>query len=269
MHLNDRYTLHLLYNLMQQVTGAYEEFNYSRVVSLIDKFNSSSVSAFHAHITKDRMYCSRQSDAGRRSAQTVQFHLLDVLTRLVAPILPHLAEETHLYHPLNVAGSNDGGVFRRRWPEARPEWNCPQLAASMDIALSLRDALNSIVTCDKPGDYDVIIACDSPLFSVLKSLQKEVASVDSELCELMQCASLTLTNEVASDSLPSIDGATTIHRNCVVVNADDVSTIGVEASYSLSIRPARGHQCQRCRRRTSDTVNSLCSRCSDVIGRRL
>ena len=37
-----------------QVTEAYEEYNYSRVVSLVDTFNSNWVSAFHAHITKDR-----------------------------------------------------------------------------------------------------------------------------------------------------------------------------------------------------------------------
>jgi len=37
-----------------QVTEAYEEYNYSRVVNLVEAFNSNWVSAFHAHITKDR-----------------------------------------------------------------------------------------------------------------------------------------------------------------------------------------------------------------------
>jgi len=37
-----------------QVTAAYEQYNYSRVVNVVDKFNSNLISAFHAHLTKDR-----------------------------------------------------------------------------------------------------------------------------------------------------------------------------------------------------------------------
>ena len=48
------------------------------------------------------LYCSAAADAARRSAQTVQFHLLDSLTKTLAPIVPHFAEETHQYHPLNL-----------------------------------------------------------------------------------------------------------------------------------------------------------------------
>jgi len=47
------------------------------------------------------MYCSHWADAARRSAQSVQFHLLDSLTRVLAPILPHLCEEACQYHPLS------------------------------------------------------------------------------------------------------------------------------------------------------------------------
>ena len=52
-----------------------------------------------------RMYCSGPSDAARRSAQSVQFHLLDSLTRILSPVVPHLCEEAYLYHPLNLCKS--------------------------------------------------------------------------------------------------------------------------------------------------------------------
>jgi len=52
-----------------------------------------------------RMYCSRPSDVARRSAQSVQFHLLDSLTRVLAPVVPHLCEEVHQYHPLSLCES--------------------------------------------------------------------------------------------------------------------------------------------------------------------
>ena len=50
----------------------------------------------------NRMYCSAPSDAARRSAQSVQFHLLDSLTRTLAPVVPHLCEEAYQHHPLNL-----------------------------------------------------------------------------------------------------------------------------------------------------------------------
>ena len=46
-----------------------------------------------------RLYCEPEGSLGRRSCQTVLEEVLDGLTRSIAPILPHLAEEVYLHAP--------------------------------------------------------------------------------------------------------------------------------------------------------------------------
>lgn len=45
-----------------------------------------------------RLYCDGERSPSRRSCQTVLSHLLDTLVYLVAPVLPHLAEEVYYHH---------------------------------------------------------------------------------------------------------------------------------------------------------------------------
>ena len=52
-NVHNRYVIDYVFQYLQ-VTEAYEDYNYSRVMNIVDKFNSNWVSAFHAHITKDR-----------------------------------------------------------------------------------------------------------------------------------------------------------------------------------------------------------------------
>jgi isoleucyl-tRNA synthetase len=46
-----------------------------------------------------RLYCAPVDAPERRACQFMMSHILETLTRAVAPILPHLAEEVYLYHP--------------------------------------------------------------------------------------------------------------------------------------------------------------------------
>ena len=47
------------------------------------------------------MYCEVADDKYRRSAQTVQYYILNTLVKVLAPVIPHMAEEAFQYHPFN------------------------------------------------------------------------------------------------------------------------------------------------------------------------
>eukprot|EP01037_Dinobryon_pediforme_P024032 gene24032-25677_t len=89
----DKYMLGSLTKLVQEVEVAYRDYQFYRVNQLLSQFASSELSAFYLDISKDRLYVSSKNNWRRRSCQTT----VDIISKqfmvMVAPILPHLAEE--------------------------------------------------------------------------------------------------------------------------------------------------------------------------------
>lgn len=110
--------LHRLARLDEQVRGAYKEYDYRRVVTLLGNFMNIELSAFYFDIRKDTLYCDPISSIRRKAALTVLNHLFDCLTAWLAPILVFTMEEVWLErHP--EAGSS---VHLRLFPEVPGEW---------------------------------------------------------------------------------------------------------------------------------------------------
>lgn len=46
------------------------------------------------------MYCDAEYSEERISCQMVYFYVLESLLRAIGPIVPHLAEESYMHHPI-------------------------------------------------------------------------------------------------------------------------------------------------------------------------
>ena len=93
MKVIDQYALQELFELNQEICHAYDEYNFTRVSQLLGTYCSVNLSAFYLDIIKDRLYVEKKDGLARRSAQTVCYHILDTLTKLMAPILSFTAEQ--------------------------------------------------------------------------------------------------------------------------------------------------------------------------------
>ncbi|MDR1349168.1 MAG: isoleucine--tRNA ligase [Zoogloeaceae bacterium] len=89
----DRYALLLTRQLQTGVTADYERYEFHRVVQALQTFCSEDLGAFYLNILKDRLYTTAENSRARRSAQNALWHILETLTRLMAPILAFTAEE--------------------------------------------------------------------------------------------------------------------------------------------------------------------------------
>ena len=96
----DCYILHLLREYDQSAMNMYEGFNFSILYQNLVSFLPNQLSSFYFDIIKDRMYCDAAASEKRKSTQTALYHLLVTVVRSVAPIVPHLAEEVALHHPM-------------------------------------------------------------------------------------------------------------------------------------------------------------------------
>ncbi len=89
----DRYALALTRRLQAQCTADYERFEFHKVVQALMNFCSEDLGAFYLDILKDRLYTTAAESVPRRSAQSALWHILQAVTRLMAPVLSFTAEE--------------------------------------------------------------------------------------------------------------------------------------------------------------------------------
>jgi len=89
----DRLALNRLWELNKRVLKAYENFDFHLVYHNLHNFCVLDLSSFYLDIIKDRLYTSPEKSVARRSAQTAMNETLEVLVRLMAPILSFTADE--------------------------------------------------------------------------------------------------------------------------------------------------------------------------------
>jgi len=95
----DRWALLKLERLLRKVTEAYQNYEFHLQHHALHNFCTIELSSLYLDIIKDRLYTSQATSAGRRAAQTVIYEILVKLTKLIAPVLVHTAEEIWSYLP--------------------------------------------------------------------------------------------------------------------------------------------------------------------------
>ncbi|MBS3849424.1 isoleucine--tRNA ligase [Devosia sp. BSSL-BM10] len=137
--------LHRLAQLDAQVRGAYKEYDYRKVVTLLTNFMNIELSAFYFDIRKDALYCDPISSIKRRAALTVLHHLFDCLTAWLAPILVFTMEEVWLErHP-----EEGSSVHLRLFPEVPGDWLNTDLAAKWQLIRSVRRVVTGALEIER------------------------------------------------------------------------------------------------------------------------
>jgi isoleucyl-tRNA synthetase len=121
LHEIDRWALGQLNAVIRDVREAYHRFEFYRVYQRIYQFCSTDLSSFYLDVLKDRLYAEAPAGPERRAAQFVLARLHEVLTRLLAPIIPHTAEELWEFLPRHA--EIPASVHLALLPEPEPLWD--------------------------------------------------------------------------------------------------------------------------------------------------
>jgi isoleucyl-tRNA synthetase len=138
----DRYMLHRMTEVMQEVTEAYQCYQFDRVFQAVQNFCVVDLSNFYLDIAKDRLYISAPSSARRRSCQTVMRIVVENLARAIAPILCHLAEDIWQFLPYPPT---ERSVFASGWVRLDPQWQAPALTKFWTTFRSIRAEVNKVL----------------------------------------------------------------------------------------------------------------------------
>ena len=105
--LVDRWLLARLADTVAEVTAAMDDYQFDRALRAIREFAWNTLADDYIEIVKGRLYTDEESRASACSALRTT---MDTLCRLLAPIIPHFAEEC--YH--NLTGRS---VHTAPWPD--------------------------------------------------------------------------------------------------------------------------------------------------------
>ncbi len=101
----DQYMMVKLNETAQSIINYYQTYEFQEIYKTVNNFVSFTLSNFYLDFTKDILYIEKQNSKVRRSVQTVIYEVLDVMVRLLAPILPYTSEEVYRMMPLKDAES--------------------------------------------------------------------------------------------------------------------------------------------------------------------
>ncbi len=107
----DRWVIDRAYQLQKEVKAAYEAYQFQHIFQKVHHFCVIDLGGFYLDIIKDRQYTAKSDGLARRSAQTAMFHVLEALTRWLAPIISYTADEIWQYLP----GTRSESVFLETW----------------------------------------------------------------------------------------------------------------------------------------------------------
>ncbi|MFI3221737.1 MAG: isoleucine--tRNA ligase, partial [Methylococcaceae bacterium] len=107
----DRWVLDRALVLQEEVKVAYDTYQFQHIYQKVHHFCVIDLGGFYLDIIKDRQYTAKADGLARRSAQTAMYHVLEALTRWLAPIISYTADEIWQFLP----GERSESVFLETW----------------------------------------------------------------------------------------------------------------------------------------------------------
>ncbi len=93
MRVIDQYALQELFEFNYTMLKLYAAYDFTGLFHRFGEYCSVNLSTFYVEIIKDTLYVEKADGHARRSAQTACWHILDTVTRLMAPIFSFTAEQ--------------------------------------------------------------------------------------------------------------------------------------------------------------------------------
>lgn len=95
----DRWVVRQCQLLQQDVIKHYHSYNFLNIYQRLHNFCVIELGGFYLDVIKDRQYTTRADSLARRSTQTAMYHILEMFSRMIAPILSFTADEIWQYIP--------------------------------------------------------------------------------------------------------------------------------------------------------------------------
>ncbi|MFH1491542.1 MAG: isoleucine--tRNA ligase [Pseudomonadota bacterium] len=242
----DRWALHRLQEVGERILKAYEDFEFHPVYHGLHNFCVLDLSSFYLDIIKDRLYISPPKSVMRRSAQTAMREILEVLVRLMAPILSFTADEVWQHM---VGESTGSSVHTDLFIPLKEDYKDPELAERWENIMKIRREVTKAIEIarkeKKVGhslDASVRLGVPAELMEELQPYRDQLRSIF-----IVSSVDLTLTDEVDEG-----------------VESEEITGLKVK------VTPSGEPKCERCWVRDKTVGDdpghpTVCRRCLDAM----
>lgn len=243
----DRWVLDRAYHLQLEILAAYESYQFHLIYQKVHNFCANELGSAYLDITKDRQYTMPTDSLGRRSSQTSMYHILEALTRWIAPILSFTADELWEFIP----GERNSSVLLNNWYQS-----LQPLAVDSDLSVA---------------DWQQLFAVRDAVAKELenKRNQGEVkGGLTAEVTLYAEDKLLEVLNKVG-DELKFVLITSSAKRFAMVdkpATAINTSLTGL----AVEINASANARCERCWHQTEDVGShanhpELCGRCVENV----
>lgn len=237
LHEIDLWALGQLNAVMRDVTKSYERFEFYRVYQRIYQFCAVDLSSFYLDILKDRLYAELPTGPDRRAAQYVLARLHDVLTRLLAPLIPHTTEE--LWDLIPASADRPASVHLAEWPEAETHWDDSHRDHRWERLRELKDLISVSLEAMRKN--------------------KEIGSSQEATVELV-------VDQIEADALDPL-----LLSTLCIVSSVKIHGVPSPAAPTVTTSRSTDAKCERCWNYRSTVGHNtehptLCDRCATVMG---
>ncbi|WP_102224333.1 isoleucine--tRNA ligase [Acidimangrovimonas sediminis] len=240
----ERWVLHRLAELDQQVREGYGKYDFQDVFQKLFQFCTVDLSAFYFDIRKDALYCDAADSLRRRAARTVLDLLFHRLVTWLAPILVFTMEDVWL----SRFPSEDDSVHLHDIPETPAAWHDADLAAKWAQIRQVRRAVTAALEVQRSAKT---IGASLEAAPVVHVQDKAVA----DILRHAHFADLCITSDIYVTTDPAPQEA---------FRLPEAPGVGVV------FETAEGAKCDRCWRILPDVGThkhpGTCARCNEVLG---
>ncbi|WP_251213312.1 isoleucine--tRNA ligase [Adlercreutzia murintestinalis] len=175
--------------LLRDIERAYDEYKFHNVYRAVYDFIVNDLSAVYMDAVKDRLYSEAATSARRRAAQTVLMNVLDVLVRVLAPILSFTADEVWDCYPpaMRARAGRPTSAQLAGWPAvsdfrpAMPEGAEAAIVTDFAVLLEVREAVTKALeearnegVVKKSQEAEVSIEMPAEMLEVVQAFEPAV-----------------------------------------------------------------------------------------------
>ncbi|MAU70232.1 MAG: hypothetical protein CMD40_03780 [Gammaproteobacteria bacterium] len=175
----DKWIINEGYKLQEQVLNLYNNYAYHKAVQAIHNFCVNELGGIYLDIVKDRLYTSKTDSLARRSCQTSLEALLNILIRLIAPVLSYTAEE--IWQSSSNLNNQEESVFLSNYfnneNKGKLEISSEEWQRLFEIKDSVNQSIEQLRNDNKlKGSLDAVVSIEANNadFSILDKLGTEL-----------------------------------------------------------------------------------------------